>query len=307
MTASISNIKCILLTIGLAFFFDCQGQADLSYLAINTPHSQPSLPARMDMNRPVYVSMMDTMKTVFVAEMSIPDDVPALMEEHLKFKQRLSAKLKYLYQKSILGGSTVGSSIDALAGTPVFTFSHEAKLRNEESNFWKKAWHGEAIVGGIELAGMVILIGMPQSVTKWSPNWMQDAKHNFVRAFTKPPVIDHDDWQINYIGHPVAGSYYYNVVRSQNANWWQSLLYSTAQSAIWEYIIEGYAEQPSIQDLIVTPLGGAIIGEPVHLATMSMRRNGFNFFEKVFVILLNPMFAINNGFGPKHNPVRLPN
>jgi len=35
---------------------------------------------------------------------------------------------------------------------------------------------------------------------------------------------------------------------------------------------------------------------------MSMRKNGFRFFEKVFVLLFNPMFVINNGFGPTHNP-----
>jgi len=35
---------------------------------------------------------------------------------------------------------------------------------------------------------------------------------------------------------------------------------------------------------------------------MSMRRKGFNFFEKVFVLLFNPMFVINNGFGTRYNP-----
>jgi len=33
-----------------------------------------------------------------------------------------------------------------------------------------------------------------------------------------------------------------------------------------------------------------------------MRKNGFRFFEKVFVLVFNPMFVINNGFGPRHNP-----
>jgi hypothetical protein len=119
------------------------------------------------------------------------------------------------------------------------------------------------------------------------------------------PVWDQDDWVINYVGHPLAGSYYYSSVRSQNANWWQSLLFATAQSFIWEYMIEGAAEKPSIQDLIVTPIGGAMIAEPVHQITMNMRKNGFRFIEKVFVLLLNPMFVINNGFGPRHNPIRV--
>jgi hypothetical protein len=178
-------------------------------------------------------------------------------------------------------------------------------LRNEEKRFWGKVGRAELIIGGIEIIGMGILISMPKEVTKWKPGWIKDAKENLSRAFTTMPVWDKDDWPINYVGHPVIGSYYYNSVRSQNANWWQSLLFATAQSCIWEYMIEGAAEKPSIQDLVVTPLCGALIGEPVHLATMSMRKNGFRFIEKVFVLLLNPMFVINNGFGPRHNPVRV--
>ena len=68
-------------------------------------------------------------------------------------------------------------------------------------------------------------------------------------------------------------------------------------------MIEGASAQHSIQDLVDTPLCGALLGEPVHQITMSMRKNGFRFIEKVFVLLLNPMFVINNGFGPRHNPV----
>lgn len=175
-------------------------------------------------------------------------------------------------------------------------------LRNQYKSFWTKAGRGELLIGGIEVIGMTALILMPKEVTKWEPGWMKSAEKNLVRAFTTPPVWDHDDWQINYIGHPIAGTYYYNAVRSQDATPWQSFLFATAQSFIWEYIIEGVAERPSIQDLIVTPIGGALLGEPIHLITMNMRKNGFRFFEKVFVLVFNPMFVINNGFGPKHNP-----
>jgi hypothetical protein len=169
-------------------------------------------------------------------------------------------------------------------------------LRNANRPFMKKAGRGALLIGGVEVIGMVALILMPKEVTKWEDDWIKDAERNYKRAFTEAPVMDQDDWQINYIGHPVAGSFYYNAVRSQNATWWQSLLFATAQSFIWEYIIEGCAEQPSIQDLIYTPLGGMAIGEPAHLATMAMRRNGFKFIEKVATLIINPMFVINNGF-----------
>ena len=175
-------------------------------------------------------------------------------------------------------------------------------LRNEHAGIWKKIGRAELFIGGVELLGMTVLICLPKEVTKWSHDWAQDALRNMKRSFTTLPVWDKDDWALNYIGHPIAGSYYYNALRSQNASRFHSFLFATAQSFIWEYFIEGMAEKPSVQDLIVTPVAGYVLGETTHQLTMNMRRNGFNFFEKVFVLLFNPMFVINNGFGTRFNP-----
>ncbi|HEY6504616.1 MAG TPA: DUF3943 domain-containing protein [Chitinophagaceae bacterium] len=184
-----------------------------------------------------------------------------------------------------------------------FKGSRDPLLRNENAGVWKKIGRAELFIGGAELLCMGILMLMPKEVTKWSNDWVQDSWRNIKRAFTTAPVWDKDDWPLNYIGHPIAGSYYYNAVRSQNANWFHSFLFSTAQSFIWEYIIEGAAEKPSAQDLIITPVAGTMLGEATHQITMNMRRNGFRFFEKVFVLIFNPFFVLNNGFGPKFNPV----
>jgi len=194
----------------------------------------------------------------------------------------------------------INREIDSVS---VFEVLPKPLLRNENSSFWKKAGRGELLIGGIEFIGMVGLMLMPKETTKWDPDWLGDAKRSIIEAFTSPPVWDDDDWLFNYVGHPIAGSYYYNSVRSQNATWFQSFLFATAQSCIWEYIIEGSAERPSIQDLIVTPIGGVILGEPIHILTMNMRKRGFRFMEKVFVLVFNPIFVFNNGFGRKHNPV----
>lgn len=180
-------------------------------------------------------------------------------------------------------------------------------LRNEHASVWKKIGRGEILIGGAELLGMGILMLMPKEVTKWPEDWLADAGRNIKRAFTTAPVMDQDDWQMNYVGHPLAGALYYNTIRSQNASWFHSFLFSTAQSFIWEYVIEGIAEPPSIQDLIITPISGTIFGEACHQLTMSMRKNGFSFVEKVVTLVLNPMFVVNNGFGPRHNPVYIKN
>ena len=177
-------------------------------------------------------------------------------------------------------------------------------LRNEHAGIWKKIGRAALFIGGAELLGITALILSPKEVTGWSADWTRDAWRNMKRSLSTPPVWDDDDWQLNYIGHPVAGSFYYNSLRSQHASIFHSFLFATAQSFIWEYFIEATAEKPSTQDLIITPIVGSILGESTHLLTMNMRRNGFNFFEKIFVIIFNPMFVLNNGFGPRFNPER---
>lgn len=177
-------------------------------------------------------------------------------------------------------------------------------LRNEHAGIWKKVGRAESFIGGAELFGITVLMLSPKEVTGWSPDWTQDAWRNMKRSLSMAPVWDDDDWQINYVGHPIAGSFYYNSLRSQNASIFHSFLFATAQSFIWEYFIEATAEKPSTQDLIVTPIVGSILGESIHRLTMNMRRNSFNFCEKVFVIIFNPMFFFNNGFGPRFNPLK---
>ena len=179
--------------------------------------------------------------------------------------------------------------------------SETFQLRNYNAPLRKKFGRGELFIGGIEMLGMGILILLPKHITKWEDDWMKDAMRNLKTSWSKPPIWDKDDWGLNYIGHPVAGSYYYNALRSQNATIVQSFAFSTLQSNFWEYVVEGVAERPSIQDLIITPLGGALLGEATHLLTLGMRKNGFNFAEKAFVVVFNPLYAINNGLGKKRS------
>lgn len=170
------------------------------------------------------------------------------------------------------------------------------RLRNHDASIWRKMGRAQIFIGGTELICMGILMAMPEEVTKWQPGFMNEAKKNLKRSFTTLPVNDNDPWGFNFVGHPIAGSLYYNSIRSQNATIFQSFAFSFAQSAFWEYVIEGMAEKPSLQDLIITPIFGTLLGEASHMATISMHRNGFNWLEKITVIIINPFYAVNNGF-----------
>lgn len=189
---------------------------------------------------------------------------------------------------------------DSLVERPSFKSSVDShdgiRLRNQNGTFARKMWRGGLLVHGFEAIGFGILAALPLEMSGWDKGEYDQYGPNLNRAYTQPPVFDHDKWYINYIGHPYQGTLFYNAVRSQNAKIWQSALFCIGQVYVWEYVIEAGMEQPSIQDLIVTPISGILLGEGVHRATISMAKNGFKWYEIAAVVVLNPMFAINNGF-----------
>ncbi|MCB9192120.1 MAG: DUF3943 domain-containing protein [Flavobacteriales bacterium] len=184
------------------------------------------------------------------------------------------------------------------------TFSFKPRLledgtfvpRNANATFARKMWRGGLFVHGFEAIGYGILAVLPSDISGWQPGTFSHYGANLKRAWTKPPVFDHDKWYINYVGHPLQGTYFYNAVRSQNATIWQSSLFCIGQVFVWEYVIEAGLEQPSIQDLIVTPIAGIALGELVHFGTMKMAKNGFKWYEAAVVTIINPMFILNNGY-----------
>ncbi|MCB9203806.1 MAG: DUF3943 domain-containing protein [Flavobacteriales bacterium] len=168
--------------------------------------------------------------------------------------------------------------------------------RNAHAPFGRKMWRGGLFVHGIEAISYGILAALPSDISGWKSGTFNNYGSNLKRAWTQPPVLDHDKWFINYIGHPYQGTYFYNAVRSQNATIWQSALFCVGQVFVWEYVIEAGLEQPSIQDLIITPIAGIAFGELIHFGTMKMAKNGLKWYEAIAVTVLNPMFVLNNGY-----------
>lgn len=169
-------------------------------------------------------------------------------------------------------------------------------LRNENVSWGQKYWRATALTLTFQTTTLGVGLLMSKDFTNWSTGSSQVHKENLRIAFTRPPVIDQDPWYINYLGHPYQGSYYYNAYRSQGAHIWQSVLMSAVYSTSWEYLIEGNFERPSIQDMIITPVLGSVLGECAHYLTIRMSLNGYTWYEKVLVSIINPMFALNNGF-----------
>lgn len=141
------------------------------------------------------------------------------------------------------------------------------------------SWNRSAINSGRLIANTGILFGagatmlgilqiLPEDATAW--NKSEIARTNPFKRWWEHvkagPTWDKDKPIFNEILHPYAGAAYYMSARSQGCNVWQSWAYCTFISTIfWEYGIEAFNEVPSTQDLIITPLGGLILGETFYI------------------------------------------
>lgn len=115
---------------------------------------------------------------------------------------------------------------------------------------------------GVLTLGVLELL--PEDATAWNKKEIRDTPMferwwNHVR---EGPVWDKDNWVFNYILHPYGGAAYYMSARTQGCSAINSFLYGFAVSTIfWEYGIEAFNEIPSYQDMFITPIVGAIMGE----------------------------------------------
>ena len=112
------------------------------------------------------------------------------------------------------------------------------------------------------LAESGILLCFNRFVTPWKNyghvDW-SDIEHNLKSKW----VWDQDEFNINQIGHSYQGATYFTTARSAGLNFWESAAYTTAFGNIpWELFCE--CETPSINDLIITSIGGASVGEMLH-------------------------------------------
>ena len=161
------------------------------------------------------------------------------------------------------------------------------------------------------LVGLMTLLSLPESVTNWDK---QDMKSNFKwwDNVRKRPVVDKDDAFLNYVTHPYWGMVYYLQGRQAGYSKTDSAIVSFLFSVVWEYGIEAIAERPSIQDLIVTPLGGVLFGEYAYESIQNIQKNDYKVFNSttlgyITVFLLDPLhFIVNDSYEKKHATTLIP-
>ena len=156
---------------------------------------------------------------------------------------------------------------------------------------------------GFGVIGLIALL--PEDISNWDKEegifskWTDNVKAG--------PVWDRDTVGLNYIGHPYFGGVYYQVARKSGYRQWDAFMYATIMSTFyWEYGIEAFAEVPSIQDLVVTPVLGWAYGEWAFNTEMDLREEGgtiwgSSMLGSTALFFLDPVdsmsVGINNMFG----------
>lgn len=138
-----------------------------------------------------------------------------------------------------------------------------------------------SVLFGAGVVALGVLHMLPENATSWNKKKITDVPpfRRWVDNVKKGPVWDKDNLVFNYVLHPYGGAAYYMGARSQGFNVFYSFLYCAGVSTLfWEYGVEAFMEVPSLQDLIITPTTGAILGEGFYLLKRHIVSNGYRLF-----------------------------
>jgi hypothetical protein len=104
--------------------------------------------------------------------------------------------------------------------------------------------------------------------------------------------LDTNKIATNYVSHPLAGTLYYTSARSNHLSLAESFALAIVGSTTWEFFGE-IRETTSINDLIVTPVSGVAIGEPLMQLSGFFRRGKRRFGTDALAFLLSPVKFVN--------------
>lgn len=149
---------------------------------------------------------------------------------------------------------------------------------------------------GFAVIGIIALL--PEDVSNWERGEIFGKWGENVKA---GPTWDRDGLAINLVGHGYFGGVYYQVARKSGYRQWDAFMFSVLASTFyWEYGIEAFAETPSIQDLVITPVIGWAYGEWAYQTEQSILRDGgtvlgSDTLGSVSLAILDPIDSISSG------------
>jgi len=179
---------------------------------------------------------------------------------------------------------------DEPEGTPVRGYGW--KIPPPKDPDWKGVGRDTAYFLTYQALVVGVLYLAPESVSRWDKEDKDELKW---RENVSNPHRDEDDFYINYILHPYWGATYYIRGRERGLDRGQSFLFSAALSTLYEFGLEAFFEQPSYQDLWVTPVVGSLLGEFVFSPIRDRIRakpGDLDWTDKTILFLTDPLGVV---------------
>jgi len=154
---------------------------------------------------------------------------------------------------------------------------------------------------GLEAVG-ILAIGEVWYLTDTSiskVDWKYDVSWTTVREkLVTGRGIQFDDnvLYLNSPGHPAAGAIYYESARMNGLGMFASFCAGVLSTFAWEYLVE-FREVASINDMVMTPVGGLALGEPLNEISDFFRRSEPTPLNRV----LSGLFSFPSGLNPARN------
>jgi hypothetical protein len=167
-----------------------------------------------------------------------------------------------------------------------------------ETRDWRGLMHDTRYFVGYQAVSIAILYAMPEDVTGWTDEQKSQYSLSVWWDNVTHPQVDSDDFYLNYVLHPYWGAAYFVRARERGYDEWQSFGYSFLLSSIYEFGFEALFEEPSIQDIIVTPIAGSLLGRYFWRIRSNIRDRdtdrGFRSTgDKWLWVLTDPLGAMN--------------
>ena len=161
----------------------------------------------------------------------------------------------------------------------------EEKLR--EHSFGESATY----VGSLYVVNVLGYLATQHEAIRTEGSWANYRYHLF-----KVVRTDYDTWNFNWGTHVITGAATDLFYRSRSYSRIDSLLMTALQSALFEFTIEVYTEPASLEDLINTPLLGAVAGTFLEWASFSLLNTDSAFLHGIGHVL-NPftLFGLHEG------------
>ncbi|OFZ16926.1 MAG: hypothetical protein A2Z20_09475 [Bdellovibrionales bacterium RBG_16_40_8] len=189
---------------------------------------------------------------------------------------------------SIARDEKTDSFIDKKTGDPISISQAVARFETEAPSHLNYMRAGVEIAAQLAVGAIFYYKNISTNKLDFDYELLNGLKAKYITG--KGIRFDDNDRLTNYL-HEYAGYIYYQTARSNGASPLASFLIAFAGSAAWETF--EYHEVFSINDQIMTPVGGYVTGEAFYQVSCSLLKNN-NISSSAVGYILSPMLAVNH-------------